>query len=225
MYSRSYEDKDLTFEPSGGLLNGSLVMQDKQTDSYWSIMTGEGIGGKFKGKKLKELPVSQKMQWKDWKKLHPNTLVLSVNGKEDEPYNPYDPYFESREGFRGLTAKDRRLETKTPIFAFELNGKKYAVPFRKFEGGNSFKIGDVYLFLYRPSNVQMFYSTFAFKSTSGKGFIKKDGKWHDAESGCVFNPRKGTFEGGGKTCPQAMEGFDTFWYNWSLTNPDTEVLE
>lgn len=36
MYGRDYEGKTLQFEPSGGLANGALILQDKETDTYWS---------------------------------------------------------------------------------------------------------------------------------------------------------------------------------------------
>ncbi len=49
MYSRDYEGKTLKFEPSGGLVNGALILQDKETDTYWSIMEGKAIEGKLSG--------------------------------------------------------------------------------------------------------------------------------------------------------------------------------
>ncbi|NIS37845.1 DUF3179 domain-containing protein, partial [Candidatus Saccharibacteria bacterium] len=66
VYERVYQGKKLNFEPSGGLMHGSLVMIDFETESLWSILTGDAVGGELKGTKLKEMPVSQKMQWKDW---------------------------------------------------------------------------------------------------------------------------------------------------------------
>ena len=75
-------------------MNASLVMQDFETDSYWAIMRGESIAGEFKGTKLKELPFGKKAMWKDWVKEHPNTVVLSVNGREDGP-DGYQRYFSS----------------------------------------------------------------------------------------------------------------------------------
>ena len=61
MYDRQYNGKVFTFEPSGGLVNATLVMQDFETDSYWSIMTHEAIEGEEKGTKLKELPIDIKI--------------------------------------------------------------------------------------------------------------------------------------------------------------------
>ena len=38
-------DEELNFEASGALLDASLVMRDRETDSWWSIMTSDAIGG------------------------------------------------------------------------------------------------------------------------------------------------------------------------------------
>ncbi len=198
-------------------------MQDRETDSYWSIMTGDVIAGKLKGTRLKEIPVASKMQWKDWVKLHPNTLVLSVNGREDVPYNPYLDYFGSSEGYRGLKARDQRLESKASIFAFEWQGEKVAVPFQVFEGGHTFHIKGTEIFLYRPKKAAIFYSTRAFQSPNG--FEERDGQWYEKNTGCRFNQEAGRFEGGEKLCNvKPLPGIDTFWYNWSLTNPNTHLL-
>ena len=62
MYDRDIEDSTYTFEASGGLVHATLVMQDRETDSHWSIMTHESIHGKKKGSKLNELPLGVKTQ-------------------------------------------------------------------------------------------------------------------------------------------------------------------
>lgn len=223
MYDREYEGKKLNFEASGGLLHSSLVMQDQQTDSYWAIMAGQAIAGRLKDTELKELPGAQKIQWKDWLKKHPDTLVLSVDGREDIPVNVYEDYFRSGRGFRGAVAADERLETRTPIFAFRLADRNYAVPHKRIEGGATFDLGDRQIFLYRPKNAGLFASTLAFK-TNGRGFTHANGKWTAMDSGCMFDPAEGTFEGK-NDCPKSLPGFDTFWYNWSLSNPATRILE
>ena len=154
MYGREYDGKELNFEASGGLWHSSLVMQDKETDSYWSIMTGESLSGEFKGTELVELPYGAKAQWKDWVAEHPDTLVLSVDGQEHIDRNPYENYFTSEEGFRGSTAEDDRLPTKASIYAFLLDDKPFAVPFSSFENGAAFEVGEWQVFLYRPAGVR-----------------------------------------------------------------------
>ena len=168
MYGRNYDGKDLRFEASGGLLHAALVMRDKETDSFWSIMTGDSIAGDFKGTRLEELPLGEKAQWQDWVALHPRTLVLSVEGREHVRSNPYDSYFGSDSGFRGLEASDARLGTKDPIYSFHLDGKPYAVPFEAFEEGAVFRVGEREVFLYRPRGVAIYYSTLAFQGAAGE---------------------------------------------------------
>jgi len=223
VYDREYDGNVLTLEASGGLINSTLVMQDRETDTFWSLMSEEAVAGKLKGTKLEELPVGQKMQWKDWVKLHPDTEVLSVDGKEDAP-NVYEDYFSSALGFRHSQAEDKRLATKQPIFAFQYKNKPVAVPHQAIEGGKVFDTGSGdKIFFYRPKGAPMFFSTIAYVTT-GKGFEKNEaGQWQEVESGCLFNPETGSFEGDNCTAHR-LGGFDTFWYNWSLNHPDTAVL-
>jgi len=101
-------------------MDASLVMRDRETDSWWSIMTSDAIGGELNGADLVELPKGEKTTWKDWRQRHPDTLVLSVGGEEHVENNPYDNYFSSDSGFRDIAARDDRLETKAPVFTFQL---------------------------------------------------------------------------------------------------------
>ncbi len=205
-------------------MNSSLVMQDFETDSYWAIMEGRAVAGKLKGTQLKELPIGEKARWRDWVKRYPNTLVLSVNGREDAPM-AYRDYFNSSRGFRGQAARDRRLQTKTPIFAFRYQGKPYAIPHKQVEGGRAVTMEGLHLFLYRRKKAPMFESTVVYQSTES-GFEQRNGVWVHSASGCRFDPESGAFIGeGDRACPPRFVGFDTFWYNWSLNNPETELLK
>ena len=64
---------------SGKVRNGNLVMYDQETGSLWLQETGQALEGKMKGKALSELPADEythRIRWDEWKKLHPDTLVL-----------------------------------------------------------------------------------------------------------------------------------------------------
>ena len=222
MYGREYGDRQLNFEASGGLMHASLVMQDKETDSYWSLMTGDSLAGELEDTRLVELPLGAKMQWKDWLAEHPETLVLSVEGVEHPETNPYDNYFSSPDGFRGLQADDDRLPTKEPIYSFQLGGQAYAVPSSQFEDGGAFAAAGRHLFLYRPKGAAIFYSTLAYVSSQG-GFEHRDGVWRH-ESGAAFDPEQGRFASADGAV-ERLDGFDTFWFNWSMTHPETEILK
>ena len=225
MYGRHYGGKDLRFEASGGLMHGALVMQDKETGSYWPIMTGESISGELEGTRLDELPVGEKAQWKDWVAAHPETRVLSVNGRQHVENNPYDQYLASDSGFRGIAARDDRLGTKDPIYAFHQEGVPFAVPFEALQDGGVFRAGGRELFLYRRRGVAIYYSTLAFEGSPGT-FQRRDGLWEHEPSGALLEPEQKSFVAAdGSLVPVSrIEGFDTFWYMWSLTNPGTRIL-
>lgn len=223
MYGRQYGDRELRFEPSGGLLHSALVMQDKETDSYWSIMTGTALAGTYGGTRLQELPLGEKARFADWVKRHPQTQVLSVDGVEHVENNPYDNYLASEKGFRAMQAKDRRLPTKAPIYAFWHGGKAYAVPFTAFEGqAAAFSVPGLHLFLERPRGADFHEATRAFRSAAGFEF--RDGAWIDRDTGARYDIKQRRFVGGDVPA-EPVSGFDTFWYTWSLTNPGTMLLE
>ena len=197
-------------------------MQDRETDTYWSIMTGEAIAGEMAGTPLKELPVGEKIQWKDWVRKHPDTVVLSVGGKEDTG-NVYADYFRSDRGFRGIRAKDRRLNDKQPVYAFRLGSKEYAVRSETIEGGKAMAINGSTLFFYRPRNAHLFASTVAYQAHSGT-FEKTEEGWIHHPSGAVFNPETGRFEREVPGNLTRLTGLDTYWFSWSLSNPETELI-
>ena len=212
VYGREYGDKVLSFEPSGALWEGSLVMRDRETDSWWSIITGDAVGGALSGEKLDELAVGEKVRWQEWKKRYPKTLVLSVEGQEHDPRNPYAGYFNSERTFQRIEAKDPRLPAKEPVFAFRMDGEQYAVPHSAIEGGATVVIGDTQVFLYRPAGADVFESTRAYATEGKTKRIEKDGgAWVDKESGMRFTEDAG-FSGEPEGVAR-LTGFDTFWYN------------
>lgn len=225
MYSRTSGDDEFTFQTSGGLLNASLVMIDNETNSYWSIISDEAIYGPESGQTLTQIPGSIKATFGDWKARHPNTKVLSVGGKEHNPESPYDRYFESDQGFRNLKPKDDRLAPKAEIFSFHLDGAPHAVPHPAFEkGGGTVTLEDGReLFLYRQKNDSFYRSTVAFLAPPGASFVRKKGSWTLMKGDDVI----GTFDDAKRSfgdSVEAFQGFDTYWYIWSLTNTSTKLL-
>ncbi len=143
-------------------MDASLVMRDRETDSWWSIMTSDAIGGELDGVELVEFPRGEKVTWKDWRRRHPDTLVLSVDGEEHIENNPYDNYFDSEGTFRDLEIDDHRLAPKDSIYSFWRDDEPYAVPHTAFAGGKVLEVegwGDQRLFLYRGKKAAIFESS------------------------------------------------------------------
>jgi hypothetical protein len=209
VYDREFGDRELNFEASGALWQAALVMRDRETDSWWSIMTSQAIGGDLEGADLVELPYSEKVTWADWRARYPDSLVLSVEGRQHEPKNRYDNYFASEGTFRDLEVADRRLEPKEPIFGFSLDGKSYVVPHSAVEGRRLFEAGAARLLFFRQPGAEMFASTKAWKVPTGV-------------SGAAGElPPDSELEAAGFT---PLGGIDTFWYTWAAVNQESEIL-
>ena len=237
MYDRRYNGKVLAFEPSGGLLNAALVMRDRPTDSWWSIITGDAIGGELDGTPLKEIAVGEKIKWGEWVRRYPQTKVLSVDGQQHDFRNPYDHYFASSRTFRDNKTPDTRLSQKESIYAFQLDGTAYAVPHSKIEGGAVFRLGNGReIFLHREPGSEIFASTFAYVSEydgEKSRFVIKNNRWSDERAQTKFSAQTGfpsvwRGEGEDKPTPATLvrlNGFDTFWYIWSSTHEDVAILD
>jgi hypothetical protein len=70
-----------------GLYNGVVTMCDRETDSVWLQVEGRAVKGPLTGKRLKTGPLLD-TTWGQWKKLHPDTLVMSPNGPFEKVYRP-----------------------------------------------------------------------------------------------------------------------------------------
>ena len=212
MYDRRNGEQELQFEASGALERASLVMRDVETDSWWSIMSSEAIGGELEGAALRELDVSRKAQWKDWVAEHPETLVLSIEGTEHVENDPYANYFTGEETFRGVTVDDDRLPAKEPIYATWWDGDPVAVAHTTVESGHVEFVGDSALVFWRAPEASV------FASTETAVVARKDAEGRDARQ-ILDAVAAGSIERRG-----TLEGFDTYWYTWVNVNRDSRLV-
>ena len=120
-FDRRFEGAVLDFGVSGNLRNSDLIMYDRQTQSWWQQLTGEGIVGTLAGRELTILPASI-IAWSDFKEANPDSQVLSrATGFSrrygENPYSGYDRVDNPPFLFRGDT--DSRLLPKERIAAGE----------------------------------------------------------------------------------------------------------
>ncbi len=134
-FDRRIEDTTLTFGVSGNLRNSDLVMWDRQSESWWQQLTGEGIVGAYAGYQLVFVP-AQIVSWGDFKTAFPGADVLSrdTGYRRDYGRNPYAGYDRADQSpflFRGEL--DDRLLPMERVAALELDGQHLAFPFRELE--------------------------------------------------------------------------------------------
>ncbi|MBI5344807.1 MAG: DUF3179 domain-containing protein [Deltaproteobacteria bacterium] len=123
--------KVYTFGISGLLYKSNVLLYDRETESLWSQLKREAVTGPMTGARL--TPLSSTLStWKRWKRLHPDTLVLSTDTGYSRDYSadPYEGYFKSPLaflGFRGKTSTE--LPEKELVLGIEMEGVKKAYPF------------------------------------------------------------------------------------------------
>lgn len=128
VFERKLLDKAIEFGTSGKLWKSNLVMynrtEDPKKESLWSQVLGEAIVGEFTGIELKIIP-SDIIKYGDWKKLHPNTKVLSKDTSFSRTYgyDPYGDYYTSNEVSFGASFNDKRLHPKEFILGVQISGK------------------------------------------------------------------------------------------------------
>ena len=117
VYSRKVKGRTYTFGISGRLYKSNVLLYDRATESLWSQLKSRAIAGPLAGSKLRQLP-SSRVSWQKWRKLHPQTTVLSNQTGYDRDYgrDPYEGYyrvgtiwFPVGEVRRDLSPKDRVL--------------------------------------------------------------------------------------------------------------------
>ncbi|MFQ5640580.1 MAG: DUF3179 domain-containing protein [bacterium] len=77
--------RKLTFGVSGLLFNNNLIMFDRQTNSHWPQMRLQSDEGTLRNAKQIVLN-SIETSWGSWKKLFPNTVILSTDTGFNRPY-------------------------------------------------------------------------------------------------------------------------------------------
>ena len=94
VFERVLDGQAVEFGTSGKLYNSNLVMYDRMTGTYWSQGLGLAIKGELTGQSLKIIPFDI-ITWGDWKKLHPDTVVLTTNTGHIRAYgvDPYGDYY------------------------------------------------------------------------------------------------------------------------------------
>jgi len=118
-----------TFGVSGRLYKSNVLIYDHQSESLWSQLMGKAVTGPLSGTALVKIP-SQRMRWKTWKRLYPDTIVLSTTTgyQRDYSIDPYTGYYRIGEVMFPVGRVRKDLPTKTRILGLEINGKSKAYP-------------------------------------------------------------------------------------------------
>lgn len=134
-FDRRLEGKVYDFGTTGKLHKSALVMYDRQTESWWWQVSGEGIIGDLTGRRLIVLP-SQIVSWETFRRLHPAGKVLSKDTGHSRAYgrNPYVGYDDINSSpFLYTGGRDPRLKPMERVVTVSMGGDDVAYPFSVLE--------------------------------------------------------------------------------------------
>ncbi|ELY50924.1 DUF3179 domain-containing (seleno)protein [Natronolimnohabitans innermongolicus] len=127
MYDRRVDDRTLTFNNTGMLLEGNKIMFDEETESLWSQHRGVPIAGDYLESdpdlRLEIRPVTQ-TTWGEWRDSHPESLALDIETGYDFDYEFYEDnigffrhYWNDESAIQpGLETDEGALPEKTDVY-------------------------------------------------------------------------------------------------------------
>jgi Protein of unknown function (DUF3179) len=142
-FDREVRGRRLTFGVSGLLLHANQVLYDRQTGSLWSQLAGRALSGRYRGTRLRPLPLAEST-WGRWLRGHPDTLVLSIRRDryatrfthpftyfdargEELSFDPYLGYVEKVNVYYSEVV--RGLADSTLVIGVRIDGVAKAYPF------------------------------------------------------------------------------------------------
>ena len=228
VFGRTVNNTTLEFGTSGKLYNSNLVMYDRSSKSLWSQALGEGIVGKYAGIKLEKLPFDV-AYWKDWKKIYPQSKVLSKDTGSARPYgaDPYGDYYTSPDILFPVSNRDNRLGLKEIVVGLENRDWSKAYKLQDIEKlkviNDQFNNNSVTLFSSYPLMVRVFdpivngQTVFFESNSSSNTFV-------DKQTSSQWNFDGISIEGPMKGKQLLRLPFDEgYWFEWAAFHPGTKV--
>ncbi len=227
-YESRVGSRHFTFGTSGLLYRSNKLMFDEETRSLWSAIDGVPVVGSLTGSglRLSFQPVVT-TTWREWKREHPSTTVLSLDTGFDRDYSEgaaYRDYFATDRLMFEVPALDSRLKNKAevvvlrreliglgaapvaiavdllrrqPIFAFEAGGKAFVVITSK-DGANR---------VYDRAAVSL-----VRQDPDGSLIDSQGRRWRSTPDALVCDT--------GERLPR-LATHRAFWFGWYAQHPDT----
>lgn len=227
VYARTLGGRTYTFQVSGRLWRNSLIMVDRETDTYWSQVTGRAIDGQHKGAQLEKLEAIE-TSWQDWRKAHPETKLLKKS--KEVLSSHYQSYFDDPEKMGLFRAQwlAERMPGKTLVYGASIGPHAVAVT----EGALDDEVvvatlGDtpVVLARARDGGVRAFVALVEGEEL-GLGRNPKTGEvrdgrgsaWDLGSGRCISGPRSGSRL-------ESVAVTPVYWFAWSGFYPNTQVID
>ncbi len=198
-------NQGITFGVSGLLYNSNLILYDRATGSNWSQLSLKCVNGGLRGK-VPDVTAVVEMKWKEWKKMYPDSKVLTNKQGFDRNYNqyPYGGYLNVDEFlFFPVTPINYLLPQKERVHAIIQNNKSLVFRFNLFENKNIIRVeffNRNYLIIGDENTIVSFElsdgekeNAYTYSYSGGEEFFSDDkgNKW-SVFGKAIDGPRKGS---------------------------------
>lgn len=211
---------------SGFLYRSNKLMYDHATKSFWSTLQGEPVVGPLVGKgiKLKRRHVVT-TTWGEWKRLHPETTVLSLRTGHRRDYGEgvaYQKYFATHDLMFNVPKTDKRLRNKDEVLALREGDDQLAISAAYLKGNRIYhgRMGErPFVVLTDRSGANRVYETGDVRFTFLKGNIARDADgndWTVSETSLTLS---------GKQPLKRLPAHRAFWFGWFAQYPKSRLVK
>jgi len=214
---------------SGFLYRSNKLMYDHATKSLWSTLTGTPVVGPLVGRgiELKSLPVVT-TTWKEWRRRHPATTVLSLDTGHRRDYGEgvaYRDYFASDRLMFAVPAEDDRLPNKADVLALrfaEAPGESLAIAADFLDKHRVYhdRIGALaFVVLTDPSGANRVYES------KDVAFVSWDGTAKARDSrGAAWKVDEARLAAADGRRLERLPAHRAFWFGWHAAYPQTRLV-
>ena len=215
---------------SGFLYRSNKLMYDHATKSMWSTLTGTPVVGPLTGKGIELTPLYVvTTTWREWKKRHPKTLVLSLDTGHRRDYSEgaaYRDYFASDQLMFNVPHLDARLPNKAEVLALrfaETRGDTLAIAAAFLQSRRVYhdRIGTkAFVVLTDGGGANRVYET------RGNEFAAWNGNDEAKDTrGQSWKVGEGRLTGPAGQSLARLPAHRAFWFGWYAAYPDTRLVQ
>ena len=233
-WERTYQGKTTTFGVSGLLYNTNLMPYDRATNSTWTQQGLKCVNGELIETEVETFPVFE-TTWDTWKKMYPDTKVVSDRTGFSRNYGRY-PYGDYRTNndflLFSVSVNDTRLPQKERVHGVIVGEKVKVYQFKNFEtdailldtfeGKNVVVVGSIdknYIVSFYEKTIGGQVLEFSLDTDISVSLMTDQlgNKW-DAFGIAVSGPNEGeTLE--------ATRSFIGMWFSWAPFYPNPVIFE
>lgn len=230
LYKTEHNGVKYKMGTSGFLYRSNKLMYDKKTQSLWNTLWGKPVVGPLVGKGIEFEYLSViTTTWGEWKRRHPETIVLALNTGFRRDYGEgvaYQNYFATDELMFNVPEVNKKLKNKQSILAIrfpELQEEPLAISVKYLEKHPIYedKIG-VQKFVVLTDNTGA-NRVYERNNESFKNYDKnitavdiKGEKW------TVYENR---LEDKNGNTLKRINTFNAFWFGWQSAYPNTRLVK